>query len=128
MNEWKIIYYENDKNVSEIYNYIESLSIKNQAKVLNWIEMLSKKGLNLTRPYSDLIEEGIHELRIKLSGNQIRVLYFFCYKDYIILTHSFTKNTQKVPISEINKSKKCRIDFLNRYTEKIIKEKYNENI
>ncbi|WP_039927931.1 type II toxin-antitoxin system RelE/ParE family toxin, partial [Leptospira yanagawae] len=76
----------------------------------------------ITRPYADLLIDGIHELRIKLSGSQIRILYFFCYKDYIILTNQFVKNTDKVPNSEINKAIKRRESFLQKYTEKILKE------
>ena len=49
----------------------------------------------------DLLQDGIHELRIKLSGVQVRILYFFCYKDIIILTNIFDKHTDRVPKSEI---------------------------
>jgi phage-related protein len=50
----------------------------------------------LTRPYTDLLIEGIHELRIDLTGDQIRILYFFCYQDFIILTNVIQKNTDKM--------------------------------
>jgi len=60
---------------------------------------------------------GIHELRVKLSGDEIRILYFFCYQDFIVLTHAFQKTTDKVPDAEIRKAKKYRQDFLQRMTE-----------
>jgi phage-related protein len=63
------------------------------------------------------LEDGIHELRIKLTGDQVRILYFFCYRDIIILTNSFEKHTDKVPKSEIKLAKINREDFLSRYTE-----------
>ncbi len=122
MHLWKIIYYENDKKESEVYQYIEQLKENEQAKLFSWLKVLEEKGPNLPRPYADLLEDGIHELRIKITGTQIRILYFFCYKDYIVLTHAFQKSTDKIPKKEINKAKKYKEDFLNRYTIKDLEE------
>jgi phage-related protein len=128
MSGWRIIYYEDSNSVSKLFDYIESLDLRVQAKLLAWFNMLEERGPTLTRPYADLLEDGIHELRIKLTGKQVRVLYFFCYQKYIILTHSFVKTTDKVPVSEINKAKKLRDDFLKRYDETKLMEEYNENL
>jgi phage-related protein len=100
-----------------VYEFIESLDARSKAKVLNWIELLEKQGPQLPRPYADLLEDGIHELRIKITGTQIRVLYFFCYRDFIVPTHSFIKSTDNVPPPEIIKAKHCRSDFLSRHNE-----------
>jgi phage-related protein len=128
-NKWKVLYYEDKKGNSEILKFIESKKESNQAKILAYIEKLEELGPNLPRPYSDILKEGIHELRIKLSGDQIRILYFFIFQKYIVLTHGFVKNTDKVPKREIEKAKKYRDDFKERiskeYIERSIK---NENI
>jgi phage-related protein len=87
-----------------------------------------RKRPNLTRPYADLLGDGIHELRIKLTGKQVRILYFFCYRQYIILTHSFVKNTDKVPTNAINKAKRLREDFLKRYNETKLMEDNDEDL
>ncbi|MFQ5640927.1 MAG: type II toxin-antitoxin system RelE/ParE family toxin [bacterium] len=63
------------------------------------------------------MEEGIHELRVKLSGEQTRILYFFCFRNLIVLTHAFIKSTDKVPKAEIIKAKKYRDDFLKRFSK-----------
>lgn len=68
-----------------------------------------------------------HELRIKLSGNQVRILYFFCYRDFIILTNVFVKTSEKVPVKEINKAKLLRADFLRRFNEQSLRRTTNEN-
>ena len=121
--KWKILYFtEKEDQPSEIEIFINSKDERNQAKIFAWLDKLAELGPNLPRPYADLLIEGIHELRIKLSGSQIRILYFFCYKDYIILTNQFVKNTDKVPKAEINKAIKRRETFLQKYTEKILKE------
>jgi phage-related protein len=126
--KWYVIYYEDINGYSKVFEYIESLKISHQTKVLNWIEKLEELGPNLPRPYADLLEDGIHELRIKISGKQIRIFYFFCYKDFIVLTHDFIKNTDKVPIREIKKAMKIRDEFLSRYSIEKLRKEYNENI
>jgi len=80
------------------------------------------RGPNLPRPYADLLKDGIHELRVKLSGNQVRISYFFCWRDFIVLTNVLMKTTDKVPESEINNAKKCRDDFLKRIDEEMLRE------
>lgn len=52
----------------------------------------------------------------------------FSYKDFIVLTNFFNKNTKQVPEKEINKAKKCRKDFLLKYSEEKLRKEYNENI
>lgn len=119
---WKIKFYKRSDGKNFISEFINSKSISNQSKITAWLKLLKEHGNTLVRPYADYLDDGIYELRIKLSGNQIRVLYFFCFKDYIILTHAFTKNTDKVDPTEIRKCKKFREDFLSRYTTENIEE------
>lgn len=125
MDTWIVLYYETITGECPVQEFIDSLSIRNQAKILNFIELLEQQGPTLPRPYADLLDDSIHELRTKLSGNQVRTFYFFCYQKYIILTHSFIKTTSKVPSSEILKAKKLRDDFLSRYDEKKLQEEFN---
>ncbi len=90
--------------------------------MLALLSILEEKGPNLPRPYADLLQEGIHELRVKLSGQQVRMLYFFCYRNYIVLTHALIKHTARVPTQDIAKAKQYREDFLSRYPEEKLKE------
>jgi phage-related protein len=76
----------------------------------------------LKRPYADLLRDGIHELRIKITGTQVRILYFFCFQNIIILTNVFEKHTAEVPESEIKLAMNCRNDFLKRFSEKDFEE------
>ena len=128
MPSWKIIYYESEGGECPTEDFIQSRRTSNRTKIMSLFAILEEKGPTLPRPYADLLEDGIHELRLKLSGDQVRVLYFFCYKDFIIFTHAFIKNTDKVPKKEINRAKKLRDDFLSRYTESRLRKEYNENI
>ena len=74
---WHILYYESTNGQCPIQEFIDGRKERDQAKVLSWISLLEDQGPNLPRPYADLLTDGIHELRIKLSGDQVRALYFF---------------------------------------------------
>ncbi|OGU35192.1 MAG: hypothetical protein A2068_12930 [Ignavibacteria bacterium GWB2_35_6b] len=116
--KWEIIFYETEKGDCPVRNFIEKKKEKNQAKIITAIQYLGKTGPNLPRPYADLLENGIYELRIKIAeddgGTQTRILYFFYDRTDIILTHGFMKTTDEVPEKEIAKAKKYRDDYISR--------------
>ena len=112
---WHVVYYQSEKGVCELLEFLDSRKEQEQQKIRAWITLLEEKGPQVPRPYADILRDGIHELRIKLTGNQVRVLYFFCFRDYVVLTHAFTKNTSKVPEEQIKKALKCRDDVLARF-------------
>ena len=116
--KWKVAYYSNKDGSAPVKEYIDELSIREQAKTMAFIELLEEKGPNLPRPYADLLEDGVHELRIKLKGTQTRILYFFCFRNTIVLTNVFDKKTDKVPAGQIKLAKENRLDYLNRFSEK----------
>jgi hypothetical protein len=119
---WHVLYYESAEGECPVKEFIDSISERNQAKTLAVIAALEERGPDLPRPYADFLKDGIHELRVKLSGDQIRILYFFCYRDFIVLTNVFMKKTAKVPESEIRKAKRCRDDFMTRMDEEKLRE------
>jgi phage-related protein len=121
-NDWKVYYYQKTDDTMPVKDFIDSLTMREKAKTLSFIGLLQDEGPNLKRPYADLLKEGIHELRIKLAGTQVRVLYFFCFQNIIILTNAFEKHTDAVPDAEINTAEKYRTDFYNRFSEQDFKE------
>lgn len=91
---------------------------RQRAKALAWIGLLQDHGVNLHRPFADTLKGGIHELRMKITGDQLRILYFFCFQNKIVLTHCFNKTTDKVPAKEIRLAQKYREDFLKRHDKR----------
>jgi phage-related protein len=113
---WQILYYSRKNGSMPVKEYIDNLSLRERAKVMAFIGLLEVRGPDLPRPYADLLDEGIHELRIKLTGTRTRILYFFCYEDIIVLTNVFDKHSDKVPYAKIKLAKESRMDFLSRFT------------
>jgi len=112
--KWHLIYCDREIRSCPVTDFIDTCRPKHQAKILRFLGLLEEMGPILPRPYADLLVDGIHELRIKLSGDQIRLLYFFCYQKYIVLYYGFVKNTSRVPEKFIRKVVDYREDFLNR--------------
>jgi phage-related protein len=123
--EWKVILYKSEEGISPVEDFINSLSKKDYERMINAIEYLKDVGIGLRRPQGDYLKDGIYELRITLANYNYRTLYFFCYETYIVLTHSFVKNTDKVPDQEINKALKYKEHFLEKYNKTNIEEAYN---
>ena len=119
--KWNVTYYSKQNGLKPVEKYLKELPINERAKALAFIGLLEEKGPNLSRPYADLLEDGIHELRVKLTGTQVRLLYFFCYQNIIILTNVFDKHTDRVPKEQIKLAKESRTDFLSRFSEKEIR-------
>ncbi|MCU0607333.1 MAG: type II toxin-antitoxin system RelE/ParE family toxin [Candidatus Edwardsbacteria bacterium] len=128
IRKWKIVFYETAGGDCDVEQFLDSLSDANRAKTVSWIEALEDNGPNLPRPYADLLEDGIHELRVKLSGGQYRILYFFCRGDFIVLTHSLRKLTSEIDKAEIRKAKSARADVLKRYTLQMLHEMTDEDV
>lgn len=120
VRKWKVIYYTDSEGNTPVEEFINSRSQSNKSKIMALLDILEERGPNFPRPYADFLRDGIHELRIKLSGDQFRILYFFLHKDNIILSNAFMKNTKKVPTSEIKKALLAKDDYIRRFNE------YNE--
>ena len=120
--EWKIRYYKNDEGECPIKDFMKTLSENDKDKINAWIQHLKREGINIRRPQGDYLRDGIHELRVKLTRGQTRTLYFFCYEDYIILTHTIYKRTDEVSASEINRAMIYKEKFLQKYNKENIKD------
>lgn len=112
--DWKIIFYE-DEDGCPMNDFINLLSDKNKKKMIRWINYLKTVGVDLRRPQGDYLRDGIYELRISLSNNNTRTLYFFCYETDIVLTHTFIKTTKEVPESEIQRAIKYKEKYLQQH-------------
>jgi len=112
--KWNILYCDALMRMCPISDFIETCPSKHQVKILRFLELLEEMGPTLSRPYADILYDGIHELRMTLSGDPVRFLYFFCFKNFIIFYHAFWKNTGRVPEKYIKQTIRYRDDFLSR--------------
>jgi phage-related protein/DNA-binding Xre family transcriptional regulator len=111
---WSILFCDPDFKPCPASEFLESCKPSHQIKVLHFLELLEETGPTLPRPYADILREGIHELRIKLSGDQVRLLYFFCFETFIVLYQALKKQTSAVPEHAIMETVRYRQALMSR--------------
>ncbi len=117
---WHILYCDESEQPCPVTEFIDRCAPKHQVKILRFLSLLEEMGPTLPRPYADTLHDGIHELRVKLSGDQIRLLYFFCYQKFIILYHGFVKTTDRVPEGIVRKVIQYRDKLLASTTPNLL--------
>jgi len=121
-SKWRILFCDEMESVCPVTEFINQCDPKHQVKVLRLLSLLEEKGPVLPRPYADLLRDGVHELRFTLSTENVRVLYFFCYRRFIVLYNAFLKNTNRVPEQEI----KAVMAYRDRFLKKTSPQKLQE--
>lgn len=117
MQEFEIVFYDKPDGSEPVKEFLMSVDLKMRAKIFRTIDLLAENGTALRMPYSEHLEDGIFEIRVKSGSDISRVLYFFVIGRKIVLTNGFVKKTQKTPKNEIELAKKYRNEFLNREKE-----------
>lgn len=113
-----IEFYRKSNGECPIQEYLDSLSPKLRAKTLRSIMLLEEFGRELRLPYSGSVRDGIYELRSIVGSDITRVLYFFIVGNSAVLTHGFTKKTNKIPVREIDKANTYRNDYYKQIIRK----------
>lgn len=111
---WHVLFCDAHARECPVFDFIEECRTAHQVKLFHILELLEELGPNLPRPYADILRDGVHELRVKLSGEQIRMLYFFCYERFIVFYAVLRKHTDRVPSSYIEATLRYRQELLRR--------------
>ena len=88
-------------------DFVRELPEKPRIKVGAWLKRLRSLGPDLPRPYADILEGPIRELRVSFGRLSIRLLYFIAERS-IIITHGFLKKTRRVDPGEIERARRYR--------------------
>lgn len=114
---YKIIFYKDSKDKSEVQKYILSLKKRTDknskvkfCKIISYIDILSKYGITAGEPYMKYIDNDIWELRPLRD----RILFAYFENNSFILLNMFMKKTRKTPQKEIDKAKRFLKDWRDR--------------
>ena len=106
---YTVEFYENDRGVSELWDFLEELRIKSASnkdariqykQIVLYIQLLQDNGTRLSENVTKHLMDGI------------------CWRgDRFVLLHQFRKKSQKTPRREIERAKAERDDWLARKGE-----------
>nr|WP_323263534.1 type II toxin-antitoxin system RelE/ParE family toxin [Pseudanabaena galeata] len=103
----QVIFYQDEGGAAPVLEWLKVLlkqDRKGYANCVARIQQLASTGYELRRPAADYLRDGIYELRAKHIHVQYRILYFFDGQNIAILAHAITKDTDQVPIADIDKA------------------------
>ncbi|EVX44293.1 hypothetical protein U271_01855 [Staphylococcus aureus F70893] len=99
---------QDNNGESDFINFIYSIEEKDRIKLLKTIEKIENNGFHIaTRmEWIKKLDNGIYEIRSKFGSNIQRAIYFQKVNNEYIITHGFTKKSQKTPSREIEHAKR----------------------
>ncbi|MGN3394455.1 type II toxin-antitoxin system RelE/ParE family toxin [Enterococcus gallinarum] len=111
----KIVFesYQRKNGHDEFLKWIKLLPKKDSAKLLRIIAETEKNGLLVAQrlKWVKKIDTNLYELRSKVGSNIQRAFYFHVVDNRYIITHGFTKKTEKTPKQEIEHAKELRKEW-----------------
>lgn len=113
MDEYAIEFYRDEKGRNPAGEYYHALQKSHTDKAAAWFRLLRENGPNLCRPYADMLDSPVRELRPQIAGLQHRFLYVIHGK-IVLITNGFLKNSDRVPNSEIERAKRRYADWLTQ--------------
>ena len=111
----EILFYRSRSGKCPVEEYLETLSNKQIEKVFFVLEMIETLDVIPRKFLVKLMSTNeIWEVKVQYGNNIFRLLGFLDGEDLIVLTHAFTKKTQKTPKKEIKIAEQRKTDFLSR--------------
>lgn len=115
--KWNIIYWESNRGIAPVYEFIESLEERLQSKIYNSLELLEEYGPQIGSSHSKKLKGfDIWELRI-LGSNNLRVFYTAIIGRSFLLLHGIKKKSQKAPTKEIKTAQRRYEEYLAKNTD-----------
>jgi len=110
MGSVKFKYYDQ----SEFAEYLAALPKGDAQKLVQTILLIEKYGLETAKrmQWVKKLERNLYEIRSKFGSNIQRVIYFKAYEDGFIITHGFTKKTDRTPEREKRRGRQLRKFYL----------------
>ena len=113
MKKPKFEFYTRLNGHTEFLEFLQTIPIKDKQKLLATIATIQEHDLLVAQrmEWVKKLDDDIFEIRSKVASNIQRALYFHVINERYIITHGFTKKTQKTPQSEIKHAKDLKKEF-----------------
>ena len=94
--------------------FLDTLSDKVVQKIIAVIELLETERIIPPKFFKKLVDTELWECRIRWESNIYRLFCFFDRDNKVVITHGFTKKTQKTPRREIDRAARYRREYFSR--------------
>ncbi|MFC6207219.1 type II toxin-antitoxin system RelE/ParE family toxin [Levilactobacillus tongjiangensis] len=115
----KIVFqsYKRPNGHDEFIEWLRKLPKKDRAKLLQTIAKIEENGLLPAQrlQWVKKVDFNLYEIRSKIGSNIQRALYFHIVQGKYVITHGFTKKTQKTPEHELQHAKDLRKEWLENH-------------
>jgi len=110
-----IIFYTTETAKRPVEHFLDSLESKEAQKVL-WVLKLIEELDRIPSQYFKKLTgtEKIWECRVKKTSEAIRIFGFFVNGGTLVLTHGYTKKTQRTDTRQIKLAENYRRDYFTR--------------
>ena len=115
MPQAQVVFYQEKPGDVPVLAWLEGLRARDPkayAKCVARMMRLEELGCELRRPESDVLRDGIHELRARKGHVNYRILYFFHGREATVLAHALTKE-KEVPETDIDRAVRRKQAFLS---------------
>jgi hypothetical protein len=111
MPQTRVVLFRELNGSVPVFDWLDALPPKVVVKCISRLARLRSLGHELRRPESDLLRDGIYELRIGFQGVNYRMLYFFDGLIAAVVSHGLTKE-RAVPPIEIERAIRRREQYM----------------
>ncbi len=100
--------YRDQNGKAPFEEFLGSLPAKDAAKLVGVVKKTEEYGLQIAerQKWVKKLRNGLFELRSNHGGNVQRGLYFHAEGDRYVITHGFTKKTNRTPPGEIDRAER----------------------
>ncbi len=102
----EVYFYKEDDGSVPVLDWLLELRNKNERaakKCFSLVKLLRDFGSELRRPRTDLLRDGVYELRTEVGRVNYRILYGFVGQNVALLACGLTKE-KTVPVGEIDRA------------------------
>jgi len=119
----KFDYIKLNNQKADFETFLASLPEKDQVKLLAVIRKTCDCGLLIAHKMKWIkkLSNNLYELRSKVSTNIQRAIYFHVEENFYLITHGFTKKTQKTPRTEIERAEQIRKKYFDDLREEKVR-------
>lgn len=108
-----IEFYQTRDGKCPVEEFLDSLSPKEAQKVLWMLRLIEELDVVPSQYLKKLMgTDEIWEYRIRIGSNAYRIFSFFFEGNIIVLTHGYSKKSQKTDPKQIKRAELYRKDFL----------------